>query len=168
MLMMTLLVATTQAQFLHRPGQKASDFEGKTVDGKPYHLYESQAERIIVCFWSVNCDLCHDFMTELRQHHDLIEDCEFVSFALADTRRQVRKTAKRMKLPGWHFFDEAGWDSQPFVDYDVLITPTVILIDKDKNIVGEAYDWDEFKELLVENGTPKGSPTEWEVKLRTE
>ena len=53
-----------------------------------------------------------------------------------------------MRIRGWHFFDPAGWDSQPFIDYDVTSTPTVILIDKDKNIVGEAYDWDEFETLI--------------------
>ena len=149
LLAMTLLVALPiQAQYLHQPGDKAHDFEGVTVDGRPYHLYDSQAEWIIVCFWSVDCDHCHDFLKSLRRNVDLKNDYELVTFALADNARQVRRKARRMCLRGWHFFDEEGWDSQPFLDYDVTTTPTVILIDKDKNIVGEAYDWDEF-ELLI-------------------
>ena len=149
LLMLLMLVAlATQAQYLHKPGDKALDFEGVTVNGKPYHLYDSQAEHIIICFWSVNCELCHDFIDELRTHVDLKHDYELVTFALADDARQVRRKARCMRLRGWHFFDPAGWDSQPFIDYDVTSTPTVILIDKDKNIVGEAYDWDEFETLI--------------------
>lgn len=148
-LLMTMLVATTlPAQYLHQSGDKAIDFEGVTVDGRPYHLYESQAERIIVCFWSVDCDYCHDFLKQLRRHVDLKNDYELVTFALADDPKQVQKQVRRRRLHGWHFFDEKGWDSAPFLDYDVNITPTIVLVDKDKNVVGEAYDWDEFKELI--------------------
>ena len=149
MLLLTFGFATAMhAQYLHQPGDKALDFEGVTVDGRPYHLYESQAENIIICFWAVDCDYCHDFLKALRRHVDLKNDYELVTFALADNPRQVRKKARRMRLKGWHFFDEARWDSQPFLDYDVTMTPTVILIDKDKNIVGEAFDWDEFEEMI--------------------
>ena len=146
--MMLLVATTTWAQFMHQPGDKALDFEGVTVDGRAYHLYESQAECIIVCFWAVDCDYCQDFLKSLRRNVDLKHDYELVTFALADTPKQVRRKARCMRLHGWHFFDPAGWDSQPFLDYDVNTTPTVILIDKDKNIIGEAYDWDEFKELM--------------------
>lgn len=149
LLLLNLLVATTmQAQYMHQPGDKAFDFAGETVDGQSYHLYDSQAEWIIVCFWSVDCDHCHDFLKSLRRNVDLKHDYELVTFALADNAKQVRKKARCMRLHGYHFFDPAGWDSEPFLDYDVNITPTVILIDKEKNIVGEAYEWDEFKELI--------------------
>ena len=149
LLFMMLCAATTlQAQYLHKPGDKAFDFEGVTVDDRAYHLYDSQAERIIVCFWSVDCEHCHDFLKALRKHVDLKHDFELVTFALADNAKEVKKKARCLRLRGYHFFDPAGWDSEPFVDYDVSFTPTVILIDKDKNIIGEAYDWDEFEILI--------------------
>ena len=148
LLWMMFAVTTVSAQYLHQPGDKVRDFEGVTVDGRSYRLYDSQAECIIVCFWAVDCDHCHDFLKQLRRHVDLKHDYELVTFALADDARQVRRKARCMRIRGWHFFDPAGWDSQPFIDYDVTSTPTVILIDKDKNIVGEAYDWDEFETLI--------------------
>lgn len=147
-LLMMLAAQTAPAQYLHQPGDKAVDFEGVTVDGREYHLYESQAEWIVVCFWSVDCDYCHDFMKQLRRHRCRLKGYELVTFALADEPEQVRQEVKRMRLKGWHFYDPAGWDSEPFLQYDVNITPTIILIDKGKNVVGEAYDWDEFKELI--------------------
>jgi thioredoxin-related protein len=144
-----LLVAKgLSAQFVYDKEMKAPDFEGVTVDGRHYRLYDSQAERVIVCFWAVDCDYCHDFLKALRRNVDLKHDYELVSFALADSPRQVCRKTRRWRLTGWHFFDEAGWDSQPFLDYDVTSTPTVVLIDKDKSIVGIAYDWDEFEELI--------------------
>lgn len=153
MLFLMLLVAKAlPAQYRYDTVVMAHDFEGVTVDGRPYHLYDSPAERIIVCFWSVDCDYCHDFLRALRRHTDLKNDYELVTFALADSPKQVRKKARRMRLHGWHFHDVAGWDAQPFLDYDVTTTPTIVLIDKDKHLVGMAYDWEEFEELITENG----------------
>ncbi len=156
---MLFAAMTSMAQFLHQPGDKAPDFEGVTVDGKPYHLYESQAERILVCFWSVDCEHCHDFLKELRRHVDLKHDYELVTFALADDAKQVRKKARCLRLRGWHFFDPGGWNSQAFLDYDVNITPTVVLIDKEKNIIGEAYDFDEFELLRRQETEDRSSET---------
>ena len=136
------------AQYMHQPGDKAPDFEGVTVNGKAYHLYDSQAEKILVCFWSVDCEHCHEFLKTLRRNVDLKHDYELVTFALADDAKQVRRKTRCMRIHGYHFFDPAGWDSEPFRDYDINVTPTAILIDKDKNIVGEAYEWEEFKELI--------------------
>lgn len=148
LLVLLLCTVTMQAQYLHKPGDKAIDFEGVTVDDQPYHLYESQAEWIIVCFWSAECDDCHQMLKSIRKNLDLKHDYELVTFALADDAKQVRRKTRCMRLHGYHFFDPAGWDSAPFLDYDVNITPTVILIDKDKNIVGEAYDFDELEALI--------------------
>lgn len=147
-LLMLFLAKTMPAQFFYEEEVKAPDFEGVTIDGRSYHLYDSQAEYIIVCFWSADCSYCHDFLKSLRQNVDLENDYELVTFVLADSEKQARKKAKKLKLIGWHFYDEAGWDSPPFLDYDVNITPTIILIDKDKNKVGEAYDWEEFEGLI--------------------
>ena len=155
-LFMALLMAKAMpAQFLNSTEVKAYDFEGVTIDGKAYHLYDSQAERILVCFWSVDCEYCHYFLKKLRRNTNLKKDFEFVTFALAESQDDVRKEVKKLRLPGLHFYDEAGWDAQPFLDYDVNTTPTVILIDKDKNVVGEAYDWEECFELILEKGKVK-------------
>ncbi|MCR5646256.1 MAG: peroxiredoxin family protein [Bacteroidales bacterium] len=140
---------TGRAQYLHQPGDKALDFEGVTVNGETYHLYDTQAERVILCFWAVDCDYCHDFLKSLRRHRCRLKGYELVTFVLADNPDEVRKEAKKLRLHGYHFFDPAGWNSAPFLDYDINITPTVILLDKDKNIIGEAYDWDEFKALIT-------------------
>ena len=104
---------------------------------------------------SVDCGYCHDFLKALRRQVDLKNEVELVTFALADSPRQVKRKTWWMRLPGWHFYDEAGWDSPPFLDYDVTSTPTIVLIDKDKSIVGIAYDWEEFEQLTLQ-GVPAG------------
>ena len=147
-IVLALLVSkVATAQYFTNGDVKAHDFEGVTVDGRPYHLMDSQAEKILVCFWSVDCDDCHAFLKKLRCRVNLKRDYELVTFALAESEEEVQREVKKLKLPGWHFFDARGWDGQAFLEYDINSTPTIVLIDKNKKIVGEAYDWKEFKKL---------------------
>lgn len=132
-------------------GVQAPDFKGTTVDGKSYCLYDSQAQHILVAFWSTDCEYCHEFLTQIRKHLDLKSGFELVTFALADDKDEVTKEAKKMRLSGYHFYDELRWDSKAFLDYHITSTPTVFVLDENKTIVCKPYDWDELKYWLRSN-----------------
>ena len=132
-------------------GAKVPDFSGVAIDGRPYHLYDSKAERIIVVFWSTDCEYCHDFLVQIRKHLDLKSDFELVTFALAEDKNDVTKTVKKMRLPGYHFYDDLRWEGKAFLDFHVTSTPTVFLVDADKIIVCKPYDWDELNDWLRKN-----------------
>ena len=134
-----------------RMGAKAPDFEGVTIDGKSYCLYDSQASHTIVVFWSTDCEYCHDFLTQIRKHLDLKSDFELVTFALAEDKDDVVKTVKKMRLPGYHFYDDLRWDSKAFLDYHITSTPTVFVLDENKTIVCKPYDWQELKDWFRSN-----------------
>lgn len=135
-----------------RVGAKAPDFAGLTIDGKSYRLYDSDATSLIVVFWSTDCEYCHDFLTQIRKKLDLKFDFELVTFALADDLEDVRMNVKKMRLPGYHFFDELRWDGKAFLDYHVTSTPTVFVLDENRTIVCKPYDWPELKDWLKKNG----------------
>ncbi len=132
-------------------GAKAPDYSGVTVDGEAYHLYDSKAERIIVFFWSTDCEYCHDFLVHIRKNLDLKSDFELVTFALAENQDEVAKTVKKTRLPGYHFYDALRWDSKAFLDYHITSTPTVFVLDAERTIVCKPYDWYELKEWLNRN-----------------
>ena len=132
-------------------GAKAPDFSGVAIDGRLYHLYDSKAERIIVVFWSTDCEYCHDFLVQIRKHLDLKSEFELVTFALAEDKNDVTKTVKKMRLPGYHFYDDLRWEGKAFLDFHVTSTPTVFLVDAEKTIVCKPYDWDELNDWLRKN-----------------
>ena len=132
-------------------GAQAPVFKGTTIDGKSYCLYDSQASHIIIVFWSTDCEYCHEFLTQIRKHLDLKSDFELVTFALAEDKDDVVKTVKKMRLPGYHFYDELRWDSKAFLDYHITSTPTVFVLDENKTIVCKPYDWLELKDWLRSN-----------------
>lgn len=129
-------------------GALAPDYEGVTIEGRQYGLYETKARRIIVVFWSTDCEYCHDFLVQIRKHLDLESDFELVTFALAENREEVTKAVKKMRLPGYHFYDALRWDSKAFLSYHITSTPTVFVLNEDKYIVCKPYDWQELRDWL--------------------
>ena len=132
-------------------GAKVPDFSGVAIDGKPYHLYDSKAKHIVVVFWSTDCEYCHDFLVQIRKNLDLKSDFELVAFALAEDKAEVTQTVKKMRLPGYHFYDDLRWEGKAFLDFHVTSTPTVFLVDAEKTIVCKPYDWFELKDWLKNN-----------------
>jgi hypothetical protein len=90
-------------------------------------------------------------LAQIRKHLDLKSDFELVTFALADDKDDVTKEAKKMRLPGYHFYDVLRWDSKAFLDYHITSTPTVFVLDAERTIVCKPYDWYELKEWLNRN-----------------
>lgn len=131
-----------------RVGAKAPDFSGITIDGKPYQLYKSQATNTIIVFWSTDCEYCHDFLNSIRRKLDLKSDYELVTFALADNFEEMQIQVKKMRLPGYHFYDEKRWNGKAFLDFHVSSTPTVFVLDADKTIVCKPYDWSELNDWI--------------------
>ena len=132
-------------------GAKAPDYSGVTIDGDAYYLYGSEAKRIIIVFWSTDCEYCHDFLVQIRKNLELKSDFELVTFALADNEDEVKQAVKKMRLPGYHFYDALRWEAKAFLDYHITSTPTVFLLDADKTIVCKPYDWKELKDWLKQN-----------------
>ena len=110
-----------------RVGAKALDYFGITIDEKIYAIFASRAKYILVVFWSTDCEYCHDFLVQIRKNMDLKFDFELVTFALADDEEEVKKAVKKMRVPGYHFYDELRWDSEAFLDYHITSTPTVFV-----------------------------------------
>ncbi len=134
-----------------RVGVVAPNYSGTTIDNKDYIIYESEAQHIIVVFWSTDCEYCHDFLTQIRKHLDLKSDFELVTFALADDKEEVARQVKKMRLTGYHFYDDLRWESKAFLDYHITSTPTVFVLDENKTIVCKPYDWYELKDWLKLN-----------------
>ena len=145
------LDSITEPYQLVKVGAKAPDFMGVGIEGETYQLYRSEAKRVLVVFWSTDCEYCHDFLTKIRRHLDLKSDYELVTFALADSQEEVAETVRQMRLPGHHFYDPLRWESKAFLDYHITSTPTVFLLDAEKNIVCKPYDWDELKLYIKSN-----------------
>lgn len=145
------LDSITEPYQLVKVGAIAPDYKGVTIDWRPYSIHESKAVKTIVFFWSTDCEYCHDFLVQIRKNLDLKNDFELVTFALAENQSEVEKAVKKMRLLGYHFYDDLRWEGKAFLDFHVSSTPMVFLLDENKTIVCKPYDWEELKQWLKSN-----------------
>ncbi len=145
-------------------GAKAPDLEMLDTAGKPKPLYNLNADYTVVVFWDPNCGHCKEEVPRLD------------SFYRASWKKQGVKVyavlsadAKEDMKPAWlkfihdHNLDEWAnvYQTKEMEEatttaqkpsykqlYDVIMTPTVFLLDKDKNIMAKKLSLKQIDELL--------------------
>ena len=145
-------------------GAKAGDLEMLDTSGKAATLYNVEADYIVVCFWDPNCGHCKEEVPRLdsiykaswKQH-----GVKMYGVLSADSKEDVRTVWKQYirehDLGDWinvyqsKEMEEAEKASQkPSYRqlYDVTMTPTLFLLDKEKRIIGKKLTWQQLDELM--------------------
>ncbi|MFM2448716.1 MAG: hypothetical protein RIS44_1166 [Pseudomonadota bacterium] len=144
-----------------KPNAKTFQLSGQTLDAKPYDLSQDQGKAILVFFWSTDCSVCRDKMSELRSNYAAWRDKGFQLVAvnldknLADVQAYDRILAHTVpmnqKFPSLWRADPAHRDSFGAVTK----APTSFLINRqgqlEKEIRGRipAELWDDIAELVL-------------------
>ena len=145
-------------------GAKAADLEMLDTAGKPSSLYNLNADYSIVVFWDPNCGHCKEEIPKL----DSIYNASWKNHGVK-VYAVLSGDSKENLLPAWKkFINEKGlgeWTNvyqtkameeadvaaqKPSYRqlYDVIMTPTLFLLDKEKRIIGKKLSWQQLDELL--------------------
>jgi thiol-disulfide isomerase/thioredoxin len=144
-----------------KPSAKTFQLSGQTLDAKPYDLSQDQGKAVLVFFWSTDCSVCRDKMSELRSNYAAWRDKGFQLVAvnldknLADVQAYDRILAHTVpmnqKFPSLWRADPAHRDSFGAVTK----APTSFLLNRqgqlEKEIRGRipAELWDDIAELVL-------------------
>jgi peroxiredoxin len=145
-------------------GARAADLEMLDTNGKPSSLYNLKAEYTIVVFWDPNCGHCKEEVPRLDSIYKASwnqHGVKMFGVLSADSKEDMvpawKKFIEEKDLAAWtHVYqtkemEKADTDAQkPSYRqlYDVTMTPTLFLLDKDKNIIGKKLTWSQLDELL--------------------
>jgi thiol-disulfide isomerase/thioredoxin len=145
-------------------GAKAGDLEMLDTLGKPASLYNVQADYIVVIFWDPNCGHCKEEVPRLDSIYEASwkqHGVKIYAVLSADSKEDVRSVWKQYirehNIGDWinvyqtKEMEEAEAKSQkPSYRqlYDVTMTPTLFLLDKDKRIIGKKLTWQQLDELM--------------------
>jgi peroxiredoxin len=145
-------------------GAKAGDLEMLDTAGKPATLYNVEADYIVVCFWDPNCGHCKEEVPRLdsiykaswKQH-----GVKMYGVLSADSKEDVRTVWKQYirehDLGEWiNVYQSKEMEAAETASqkpsyrqlYDVTMTPTLFLLDKDKRIIGKKLTWQQLDELM--------------------
>ncbi len=145
-------------------GAKAADLEMLDTAGRPSPLYNLQADYTVVVFWDPNCGHCKEEVPRLDSFYRASWKAKGVKVyavlsgdAKEETRPAWMKFINEHHLNEWtHVYqskeqEEAEKASQkPSYRqlYDVIMTPTLFLLDKEKQIIGKKLALKQIDDLL--------------------
>ncbi len=145
-------------------GEKAAELEMLNTAEKPTTLYSLKADYTVVCFWDPNCGHCKEEVPRLDSiYRASWKDHNVKIFAVLTPEKNQNPKAEWIKfiseknIGDWtHVYktkemEEADYAAQrpSFRQlYDITVTPTIYLLDKDKRIIGKKLTLLQLNELL--------------------
>lgn len=128
-----------------KAGNKAPNFSlAKNNNAKAKDLYGIKADQLLVVFWSSTCPHCLEEMPKVEEWAASQKGLKILAVSI-DTNEDEYNNAKNKYPNMMHSCDFKGWDTEAAVKYFIAATPTFILLDKDKKIVGKYSGFNQVK-----------------------
>jgi thiol-disulfide isomerase/thioredoxin len=145
-------------------GDKAADLDMLNTEDKATSLYSLNADYTIICFWDPNCGHCKEEVPRLDsiyraswKKHNL----KIFAVLTPDGKQSVKPEwlafIKEHNIGDWtHVYKPKEMEDADFAAqrpsfrqlYDIIMTPTIYLLDKDKRIIGKKLTLLQLNDLL--------------------
>jgi thiol-disulfide isomerase/thioredoxin len=145
-------------------GEKAANLDMIDSAGKPSPLYNVTADYTVIIFWDPNCGHCKEEVPRLDSIYQASwkkHDVKIYAVLSPDNKENPKpewiKFINEQKLTDWtHVYKTKAMEEADFAAqkpgfrqlYDITLTPTLYLLDKDKHIVGKKLTILQLNELL--------------------
>ncbi|MEI9955001.1 MAG: redoxin domain-containing protein [Ferruginibacter sp.] len=145
-------------------GAKAANLEMLDSSGKPSALYDVKADYTVVVFWDPNCGHCKEEVPRLDsiyqaswKNHNLKVFAVLTPDEKENAKPDWEKFINEHNLGEWtHVYKTKAMEDADFAAqkpgfrqlYDISLTPTLYLLDKDKNIIAKKLSILQLNELL--------------------
>ena len=148
-------------------GAKAPELPMIDTAGKKFSLYNIQAPFTVICFWDPTCGHCKEEVPRIDSIFQKKWKANGVSLIGVMTdggKDNWIKYIKEHNLKGWSHIYQTEETKEAILKsnkpgyrqlYDVYQTPTVYLLDKDKNIIAKKITYlqvDEFMDFKKKSG----------------
>ena len=145
-------------------GEKGANLDMVDSTGKPSPLYNVDAAFTVLAFWDPNCGHCKEEIPRIDSVYQASWKKHGVKIyaVLTQDEKEDLKNAwinyiKEHHLTDWtHVYQtremEAAERKAQVAGfrqlYDVIMTPTIYLLDKDKHIIGKKLTWQQLNDFL--------------------
>jgi thiol-disulfide isomerase/thioredoxin len=151
-------------------GENAANLEMLDSTGKPTALYDLKADYTLVIFWDPTCGHCKEELPKIDSIYRASwkeKNLKIYAVLSEDQKPEWVKYIKAHDLGDWtHVYQtkemaKAEADAQRASYrqlYDVITTPTLYLLDKEKRIIGKKLSWQQLNDLLLVKLNGKTKP----------
>ena len=145
-------------------GAKAANLEMLDTSGKATPLYNIAANYTVVIFWDPTCGHCKEELPKIDsayraswKAHDVKIYAVLSADSKADLKPEWLKYINAHQLQHWiNVYQTKELEAADITAqkagyrqlYDVTLTPTLYLLDKEKNIIAKKLTWQQLDELL--------------------
>lgn len=126
----------------------APDASFTTLEGKKFSMESLRGKVVWLNFWATSCPACIEEMPDLMKTYDKFRTRGFEVVAVAmvyDPPNYVVNYKESAKLPFPVVIDKGGEIAKAF--WDVSLTPTAILVDKQGKVLKTIVGIPDFKEI---------------------
>jgi thiol-disulfide isomerase/thioredoxin len=110
-------------------------------------LYDIVAAQTIVVFWASWCPHCQEELPKVNEWAKANPTTKVVAISLDEDKVAYENAIKQFPAL-LHDTDLKKWEGKAVKDYYVYGTPTFIVLDKDKNILGKLTSFNQLKTVL--------------------
>ncbi|MEZ5197260.1 MAG: thioredoxin-like domain-containing protein [Bacteroidales bacterium] len=121
------------------------------MDGNITRLSEITSEYTLIVFWASWCPHCAESLPSIDNIYQTVDrsKLEVVAISLDKEKDKWESSVQELNFTWKDCCDLKGWDSQAAIDYNVYATPTMFLLDHQKNIVAKPITINELKNALT-------------------
>ena len=145
-------------------GNPAPNLEFLDTSGKVKSLYALNADYTVICFWDPNCGHCKEEVPRLDSIYKASwknHGVKMYGVLSAEIKDNILESWKKFinekSLNEWtHVYQPKEMEDADVAAqkpsfrqlYDITMTPTIFLIDKEKRIIGKKLSWSQLDDLL--------------------
>lgn len=131
-------------------GSTVPNIELPNTSGTIVNLANIKTENTLLIFYASWCPHCRTILPEINQIYNEQSEkkLEVIAISLDEDRNDWLEFVKKNCLNFINVSDNLGWDGEVSSSYYIYATPTMFLLDSNKNIIGKPLKTAELKELL--------------------
>jgi thiol-disulfide isomerase/thioredoxin len=141
-------------------GVKAANLEMLDTAGKPKNLYDVNADHVLLVFWDPTCGHCKEELPRIDSIYRASwkkKNLRIFAVLTEDHKAEWLKYINTNNLRDWiHVYQTKEMADALYAaqrpgykqSYDVIQTPTLVLLDKEKRIIGKKLTWQQLNEFL--------------------
>lgn len=125
-------------------GMQAPEIEFRDTQGNAKTLKDIEGETIIVAFWASWCPNCSKEMPKLNELIATKKDIKVLAISLDEDKKSYSEVILNLNNL-IHFTDFKKWNEKSVIDYNIVATPSFIVLDRDRKIIGKYSSLAELK-----------------------
>ncbi|MEI9933489.1 MAG: redoxin domain-containing protein [Ferruginibacter sp.] len=141
-------------------GQKAANLQMLDTANNPTELYNVDADYVVVCFWDPTCGHCQMEVPKIDSvyHASWVKHNVKIFGVLTEQELPAwKKYIRDHNLGDWvNAYETKAMEDADYAAqrpgfkqlYDVTVTPTLYLLDKDKHIIAKKLSWEQINDFL--------------------